>query len=621
MNRQILLVEPNYKNKYPPMGLMKISTYHKLLEDDVRFYKGSFEDFVLDEIYSELLEKLYANDSSVSWCERRNLIIRYIKVGKKDDLEELLSYSNTLFIGENFLYYHDYYKKKKYLNKKKWDRIYFTTLFTFHWKITIETINQFKQLCKNPDQVFVGGIASSLVPKEFENETGIKPIVGLLDKPKMLLDDNDIIIDTLPLDYSILYEIDYEYPESDGYYGYMTRGCVNRCSFCAVPKLEPEYINYIGIKNQIDETDKQFGVRRHLLLLDNNVLASNRFDDIIDEIKECGFVKGATCKYPNEYELSIKGLKSGYNDRGYIRNIIKQYNLLMTKSSKDNKHEIYNILSENHLLCYDARKEDILKLDTYFSPLFEKVYSHNKTWRYVDFNQGIDARLVTEYKIKRLSEIPIKPLRIAFDNWSYKEIYEKAVRLAAKYGIDHLSNYLLYNYNDKPIELYYRIEMNVLLAEELGVHIYSFPMKYHPIQDPEYFRTRNYLGKHWNRKFIRSVQAILNSTKGKIGCGKSYFYEAFGKNEKEFFKLMYMPEALIIYRFYYKENGTTDKWWSEFCSLSDEQQAEAKRLIENYDFKDIEKLTSDKQIQHILNYYTMNTSTIPNGYTKKKMPK
>lgn len=39
---RILLVEPNYKNKYPPMGLMKISTYHKGRGDEVTFYKGGW---------------------------------------------------------------------------------------------------------------------------------------------------------------------------------------------------------------------------------------------------------------------------------------------------------------------------------------------------------------------------------------------------------------------------------------------------------------------------------------------------------------------------------------------------------------------------------------------------
>ena len=37
---KILLIEPDYKNKFPPLGLMKIATYHVLLGDEVSFYKG-----------------------------------------------------------------------------------------------------------------------------------------------------------------------------------------------------------------------------------------------------------------------------------------------------------------------------------------------------------------------------------------------------------------------------------------------------------------------------------------------------------------------------------------------------------------------------------------------------
>ena len=51
MNRRVLLVEPNYKNKYPPMGLMKLSTYHKMLGDKVTFYKGDLKQFIIEQIY------------------------------------------------------------------------------------------------------------------------------------------------------------------------------------------------------------------------------------------------------------------------------------------------------------------------------------------------------------------------------------------------------------------------------------------------------------------------------------------------------------------------------------------------------------------------------------------
>lgn len=488
------------------------------------------------------------------------------------------------------------------------DRICITTLFTFYWKKTVETINFFKRLCRDPSQVFVGGIAASAVPEELERETGIKPIVGLLDKGGEL-DDNDIIIENLPLDYSILDEIDYEYPARDAFYGYSTRGCVNRCSFCVVPKLEPEYRSYIPLVEKISVERERFGDRSNLLLLDNNVLASPDFDRIIDEIKAIGFVKDATCPQQNLYKIAIQNLRAGWNEPAQIKKIVKLYHKLLDRQkNKPQEREFYERpLKERKLLdARTATKENILAVDEEFYLRFKKIFVAPPKRRSVDFNQGIDARLVTDENMRRLSEIPIRPLRIAFDHWELRETYERAVRTAARHGITHLSNYLLYNWTDRPIELYRRLALNVRLCEELDIDIYSFPMKYHPVSDPNYFRNRDYIGRHWNRKFIRAVQSVMNSTKGKLGRGKDFFEAAFGRDEREFERILYMPEDMIIWRNYYIENGLAEEWQAAFDGLTEDRRSRLKSIVEANDFSDIRALTADEEIARVLEYYRLD---------------
>ena len=607
MARNVLLIEPNYKNKYPPMGLMKISTYYKSQGDNVTFFKGNLSDLILSDLYETILPYLYKYNANVFWETYRASIIEFIKTGNEKLLQELSN--GDYSINQILVYYKDYYRGKKYLTEnKKWDIICITTLFTFYWKITVDTINFVKNLCKDIKNVKVGGIMATLLPEEVKEATGIEPIIGVLDKPGMLGDDNNIIVDNLPLDYSILYESVYSYPAKDAFYGYATRGCVNKCIFCAVPKLEPNYQEYKSIKNILNESSIIYGEQRNLLLLDNNILASDSFNTIIDEIKECGFSKNSKYKEPNFYKIAIKNLIDGKNEKAYINLIVQLYKLIFTKYKNNNEiQELYCYYKDNYLYDrYTAKKETILEFDKRISHIFDKYYSEKKPReRIVDFNQGIDARLINEENMKKLSEIPIKPVRIAFDHWSMRDIYEQAVKTVVKAGHRSLSNYILYNYTDKPSDLYNRLKLNVDLCDELKASIYSFPMKYHPIQDEKYFKNRDYTGTHWNKKFIRTIQAILNSTKGKVGRGTSFFYKAFGKNLDEFNKLLYMPEALIIYRLYFENNGTTNLWWNKYNKLKENEIIEINKIIEQNDFSDITKYKVNDSIMEVLRFYTI----------------
>lgn len=507
MSRKILLVEPGYSNKYPPLGLMKISSYHKMLGDEVTFVKGT-SPIVRDMV---------------------------------------------------------------------WDRIYVTTLFSFYWDVTIKTIKYYKRsVCKTKD-FFIGGILASTLGDDIEAEVGIKPYKGLLNQPG-ILDDNDIVVDEVTPDYDILSQIEYSYPSGNSYIAYMTRGCVNDCPFCAVPVIEPTYAPYISISQQIQNIDASYGKKSSLLLMDNNVLGSSHFDRIIDEIKELGFEKGATYVPDNLFELYCRRLRANPSDVVARRNVfqvirdfperLKRYTEVLTRfgSLVDEfslHEESHSDFVSNVLAAYDG-----------LAPIIEKYRNKAKKQRLVDFNQGIDARLVNNQNMKKLSEINIKPLRIAYDHISLTQIYSQAVALAAENGIFDLSNYILYNYNDRPEDFYYRLENNIKLNQKYGTRIYSFPMKYIPVTDKN---RRDFVGRHWSRKYIRAVQSVINVTKGSVAPGESFFYKAFGRDIDEFHKIMMMPEPYIIQRFASEDAGLTSMWWDEYQSLNDDM----KELVRN----------------------------------------
>ncbi len=429
--RNILLIEPNYKNKYPPLGLMKIAYFHKnIMHDYVLFSKGELPP----------------------------------------------AFANT-----------------------KWDHIYVTTLFTFEWASTIAAINYAKTLVDSIEKITVGGIAATMLPNDIYRDTGIHPVTGLLNEPGKLGLPGDECIDQIVPDYSILDDIDYQYPYRNAYFLSATKGCGNKCGFCAVQTLEPTFIPYIDIKEKIAAIDNEFGPKKDLLLMDNNVLRSPSFNQIIDDIIEAGFGKGATYTNP----------KTGKTVR-----------------------------------------------------------------RYVDFNQGLDALFLNEAKAKRLGEIALRPARVAFDHIEDKDIYERALRLCAKYGITELSNYVLYNSEDfggkgrryaadTPADLYNRMritldlrdDINKNLPKESQVAAFSFPMRYIPLSAHE----RGYVGSKWNAKFLRAVQCMLIPTQGK-GVGSRSFFEAdFGKNSDEFVRYLSMPDKLIAARGKFSENSRGHK--------------------------------------------------------------
>lgn len=479
-NKNILLVEPGYKNKYPPLGLMKIAQYHgpQGKKDNVKFIKG---------IDKQVLDK----------C---------------------------------------------------WDRVYVTTLFSFEWSKISEAIDFAIIASGNQhNNVFVGGIAASLMHDAFLDETrwrGIRFIKGLLkDSPAKALqldsfqeelyseDTDGLPIENRIPDYSILDQVAYQYPVNDAYFAYASRGCVRKCSFCGVPKLEGDLYETPPISSLVQEVEKLYGPKKDLVLMDNNVVASSKFKDIIAEIRDLGFTPGAKL---------TRGRRS--------------------------------------------------------------------VLRRVDFNQGVDARILCKDRmfLKELATICIQPLRIAFDHLSLRKPYETAIRYAHDAGLNNLSNYMLYNLHDTPCDLYERMWLNIKLNEELGIRIFSFPMRYQPTD----MKDRSHVGEHWNKYYLRSMQLILQATHGIASGAPTFFRRAFGATAEEFKHLLIMPHKFIFNRGWFEElegRAELDEYRAEFNRLSESDRAGLLQVISRFTtcgkYDDAMSSITESRVANIFRFY------------------
>ena len=310
---RVLLVEPDYRSKFPPLGLMKISAFHRRIGDEVVFVRGQ-----CPEALSQL-----------------------------------------------------------------WGKVYLSSLFTWELPRTVKTIKYYSDCVANPSDLIVGGVGATLMPDYIQSQVACRVVRGPLNR-KGLIDPNVPAIDNTTPDYSMIEQADYDYSPSDSFFTRCTQGCIRRCKFCAVPRIEPRFYYVRGWMKQIRQTRESFGDKQHLVLLDNNVLAAkDHLGQIISQIRSLGFHAGA----------KLHGRK-----------------------------------------------------------------------RKVDFNQGIDARLVSKKTADLLASLCIEPIRLAFDSRQVEQSYVRAIERLSTVGFRRFTNYVMYNYSDSPGDLYYRLKRNFALS-------------------------------------------------------------------------------------------------------------------------------------------------------------
>src|SRR5205809_4943208 len=188
MPSRVLLVEPDYYTRYPPLGLLKISTMHKARGDYVRLVRG----------------------------------------------KKVISFEpNTIYV---------------------------TSLFTYSWRAVHDAVRFYKEKFPRA-HVILGGIYASLLPDHAKLSGADEVHIGLLPEAE-----------TLKPDWSLI-------PQWDGSILFASRGCVRRCGFCSVPKLEgrPSSLMF-SIRHLVEPHHGR------IILWDNNLLGNSNWKQIFDEL-------------------------------------------------------------------------------------------------------------------------------------------------------------------------------------------------------------------------------------------------------------------------------------------------------------------------------------------------
>lgn len=294
----------------------------------------------------------------------------------------------------------EYFKGKKPRSLDGvYDEIFITTLFTYYAEITVDTINYYKRSYPSA-KIRVGGVMASMMPEYIEEQTGITPTIGYIKELESLRPDYDLINKGTKWD---------EYS-----YVFTSRGCVNECSFCAVPKVEPE--NWINPdwKNQIDFR------RIKVAIQDNNLTAQ-----------------------PIEH--------------------------------------------------------------------FRDVMHFMKKWKlHVVIESGLDCRLFNMNHLKALMGVKFLPrgLRFAFDGMYQDGHIQRTLDMCnglGGIGKARLMVYVLYNYDDTPLEAEYR------MREIIKHNGRPYPQRYTPLD--KLTKTPIYVGKYWTEELTKEFRQFYHLPK------------------------------------------------------------------------------------------------------------
>lgn len=106
---------------------------------------------------------------------------------------------------------------------------------------------------------------------------------------------------------------------------------------------------------------------------------------------------------------------------------------------------------------------------------FKKVIDSVIDFGWVDFNQGLDHHLITDYHLEQLQRVKKSIIRFSFDSIKEESSFISGVEKTKEYGFKNIRCYVLIGFNDTPADALYRLE----LCKK--VKVLPQPMRYQPI--------------------------------------------------------------------------------------------------------------------------------------------
>lgn len=214
----------------------------------------------------------------------------------------LMKYANWCeYNGYNYRYVRGRIKEEWFkMEKFEPDKIYMSCIFSYYSERYEKTIEHYFDIFPLAE-IVVGGVFPTLYQDWFEskdrswNRRGGYNIFYKKHNQKLtVISRMAPEIEDIPPLYNVDIKSEDELYPRDKIVLYASRGCVNKCGYCAVPRLEGDMTHFRSIKDTLDIAEKDLTEKNLLtdktsvVLYDNNFTEHKYFDDIIEELVNFG---------------------------------------------------------------------------------------------------------------------------------------------------------------------------------------------------------------------------------------------------------------------------------------------------------------------------------------------